>query len=82
VLPPPKKTPEQDQYEKQTLRDGFHSQFWVVLRDVLQREMTARYRLVPTIDTIEHLKRTQGEILMLEWVLGLEAPFKSPRGKE
>jgi len=72
MIPPPKKTAEQLQREREILRDGFKSPFWAILKDRLQREMNDRYRTVMSVDTIEHLKRTQGEILGLEYVLNQE----------
>ena len=76
---PPKKTEEQIQIERSILKGGFDSAFWSVLRQAIESERDACYQILPTINTIEDLKRVQGQILAFERVLGLEAPYKKAR---
>jgi hypothetical protein len=73
---PPKKSEEQIQLERQIKRAGFDSQFWAVLRANIEEEVTARYRLLPSIETLEQLNKVKGEILAFEQILGFEVPYK------
>jgi hypothetical protein len=76
---PPKKTEEQIQQERSILRGGFDSAFWSVLRNSIEGERDARYRLLPTIDSLAQLNKIQGEIQAFEQILGFETPYKKTR---
>lgn len=77
---PPKKTEEQKARERDILRAGFDTPFWSVMRASIESEMEARYRLLPTIENFDQLKRIQGEILAFQQILGFEVPYKKSAG--
>jgi len=76
VTVPPKKSLEQVRHEQEVLRDGFQSRFWSVLRASVEAERQARYSLLPSIESLDNLRRIQGEILAFEQILGFEVPYK------